>query len=155
VDLAVNSPTQELSLILNDSRGKQVAKKDKSTTLKHSFVAEKSGSVQICINSQASDTIEFDFSMTTGVDSKDYSALITKDNMRPAEAQAVKVIDMVKQLKDELTNLVQSEAELKAQNDSIEGRVYYFGIIAIIVMAVTTFVQIQYLKNFFKHKKII
>jgi len=63
----------------------------------------------MCVSSQAASDVEFEFRMKTGVDSKDYTNLITKENMRPAEAQAVKVIDMVKQLKDELQTLVNAE----------------------------------------------
>ena len=95
-DVSVDSPSQELSVSINDSRGKLIGKKEKETSMRQVFQAEKSGSVQMCVSSQAASPVEFEFSMKTGVDSKDYANLITKDNMRPAEAQAVKVIDMVK-----------------------------------------------------------
>ena len=90
-----------------------MGKKENTEKLAFTFEAEKAGSVQICVNSNSADDIEYVFEIQTGVDTKDYDNLITKQNMRPAEAQATKVIDMVRQLRDELTNLVKSEEALK------------------------------------------
>lgn len=69
--------------------------------------------------------------------------------------QAFKVNEMVSQLRQELSALVASEVKLSDANDSIKSRVFVFGIISILVMAISTFLQVKYLKNFFRHKKII
>ena len=71
------------------------------------------------------------------------------------EIQATKVNDMIAQLRSELSSLVASEIALSDQNESIKSRVLIFGIISIIVMAISTFMQVKYLKNFFRYKKII
>lgn len=78
-----------------------------------------------------------------------------KKHLRPVEMQAFKVNEMVTQLRSELSALVASEVKLSDQNDSIKSRVFVFGIISIMVMAISTFLQVKYLKNFFRHKKII
>ena len=51
--------------------------------------------------------------------------------------------------------LIVSEESLKAENQKIKSRVVTFGIISIVVMIVSTYLQITYLKNFFRYKKII
>lgn len=62
---------------------------------------------------------------------------------------------MVKQLRQELSYLVMNEENLKEQNAKIKSRVVIFGVISIIVMGASTYLQITYLKNFFRYKKII
>ena len=62
---------------------------------------------------------------------------------------------MVRQLRTELTYLVMNEENLKEQNQKIKSRVIIFGVISVIVMAASTYLQITYLRNFFRTKKII
>ena len=62
-----------------------------------------------------------------------------KKHLRPVEMQAFKVNEMVTQLRSELSALVASEVKLSDQNDSIKSRVFVFGIISILVMAISTF----------------
>jgi len=62
---------------------------------------------------------------------------------------------MIEQLRKELGTLVKSELSLSEQNDSIKSRVMVFGIISVMIMGVSTFLQVKYLKNFFRYKKII
>jgi hypothetical protein len=50
---------------------------------------------------------------------------------------------------------VVSEERLKEANTKIKGRVVILGLIAVAVMGVSTYLQVSYLKNFFKNKKII
>jgi hypothetical protein len=65
------------------------------------------------------------------------------------------VNDMIGKLRSELSELIKNEVQLSEQNDSIRSRVMVFGVISIIIMGVSTFLQVKYLKNFFRHKKII
>ena len=62
---------------------------------------------------------------------------------------------MIEQLRNELTMLIVSEESLKSENQKIKSRVVTFGIISIVVMILSTYMQITYLKNFFRYKKII
>jgi len=107
------------------------------------------------VNNKDMEEVEFDFLIQTGIEAKDYSNIITKKHLKPIELQAQKVQDMVKQLRQELSYLVMNEENLKEQNQKIKSRVLIFGVISIIVMAVSTYLQITYLKSFFRYKKII
>ncbi len=62
---------------------------------------------------------------------------------------------MIEQLRNELSMLIVNEEALKNENQLIKGRVVTFGLISVGVMIATTYLQITYLKNFFRHKKII
>ena len=123
--------------------------------LRYQFTSFMGGNYQVCVNNRDSAQVTFDFMIQTGVEAKDYSNIITKKHLRPLEIQAQKVQDMVKQLRQELSYLVQNEENLKEQNNKIKSRVLIFGVISIIVMGASTYLQITYLKNFFRYKKII
>ena len=113
------------------------------------------GNYQICVLNKDQESVSFDFMIQTGVEAKDYSNIITKKHLRPIEVQAKKVQDMVRQLRTELSYLVKNEENLKEQNQKIKSRVIMFGVISVIVMGISTYLQISYLKNFFRYKKII
>ncbi len=113
------------------------------------------GNYQICVLNKDQEGSQFEFMIQTGVEAKDYSNVITKKHLRPIEVQAQKVQDMVRQLRSELSYLVKNEEALKNQNEKIKSRVVTFGAISVIVMGISTYLQISYLKNFFRYKKII
>ena len=85
----------------------------------------------------------------------DYSNIVTKKHLKPVELQAQKVIDMVEQIRNDLGSLVVNEERLKDANTKIKTRVVIFGLISVAVMAASTYLQITYLKSFFRNKKII
>ena len=62
---------------------------------------------------------------------------------------------MVRQLRQELSYLVQNEESLKEQNQKIKSRVLGVGVGSVIGLAAGTYLHISYLKNFFRYKKII
>lgn len=62
---------------------------------------------------------------------------------------------MIEQLRNELGSLVVSEEKLKEANSKIKSRVIIFGLISVAVMGFSTYLQVSYLKSFFKNKKII
>ena len=93
--------------------------------------------------------------MTTGVQATDYSNIVTKKHLKPVELSAQKIADMIEQLRTEMNNLIISEEILKSENKLIKSRVMTFGVISLVIMAVSTYIQITYLRNFFRYKKII
>ena len=143
-------------LTITDPRGKRLETLDDDETLRHHFTAWNSGNYQFCIQSLAKKkAIEFQFTIQTGVQATDYSNIVTKKHLRPVELQAQKVQDMIEQIRNELGMLILYEETLKTENSLIKSRVVTFGIISVVVMIATTYLQITYLKNFFRNKKII
>ena len=63
--------------------------------------------------------------------------------------EALRVNEMIAHLRTEMSALVASEVQLSNQNESIRSRVFIFGIVSVIVMAMSTFMQVRYLKTFF------
>jgi hypothetical protein len=125
------------------------------TAWRHNFSAFNAGNHQICIENTQASPATYLFSIQTGVSATDYSALVTKKHLKPVELSAQKVLDMIEQLRTELGSLVVAEESLQETNSKIKSRVVIFGLISIAVMAVSTYLQVTYLKNFFRYKKII
>ena len=123
--------------------------------IEKSFKVETSGAHQICIQNKDVGAVEFELTVKSGDWSDDHAKAITAKHLRPVELQAYKVNEMIGQLRSELGSLVASEVQLSDQNESIRSRVLVFGCISIFVMAVSTLLQVKYLKNFFRYKKII
>ena len=48
-----------------------------------------------------------------------------------------------------------TEDQLKNENQKIKNRVVIYGVVSIVVMLASTYLQVTYLKNFFRYKKII
>ena len=80
---------------------------------------------------------------------------ITGKALKPVEMYALQINEMIGRLRREMGDLVASEIELDVQNSSIRSRVLVFGVISVIIMALSTYLQVNYLKNFFRLKKII
>ena len=75
--------------------------------------------------------------------------------MKPVELQAEKIKDKLTNVRAELTLLTMTEEKLKEENEKIRTRVVLFGVISIVVMLGSTYMQVTYLRNFFRNKKII
>ena len=143
-------------LTISDPRGKKLEILDGEEVLRHHFSAWNSGNYQFCVQNMAKKKeIEFQFIIQTGVQATDYSNIVTKKHLRPVELSAQKVQDMIEQIRTELGELIMYEETLKQENVLIKSRVVTFGIISVVIMTATTFLQITYLKNFFRNKKII
>ena len=53
-------------------------------------------------------------------------------------------------IRGDMDGLRLTEDGLKQENQKIKNRVVIFGIVSIVVMLVTTYLQVTYLKNFFR-----
>ena len=93
--------------------------------------------------------------LTSGIEAIDYSSIVTKGHLQPVDLAATKVQDQIEQIRSDLSSLLQNEELMQEENALIKSRVVTFGLISIGIMCVTTFLQIKYLKSFFRHKKII
>ena len=126
-----------------------------SDELKSDFVVTSAGQHQICFQNMQNRVSQVYIHIKTGELAETRVQEITRQHLLPVEAQAIRVNQMIQRLRSELSELVKSEVQLSEQNDSIKSRVMIFGVISLLVMGISTFLQVKYLKNFFRHKKII
>lgn len=119
------------------------------------FDVSNSGQHQLCLQNQENNELEAEITIKTGEFSADKSEKITAKHLAPVELEASRVDEMIKAIREDMHQLIIHEDEISGKNSSIKTRVFVFGIISIAIMSVSTFLQIKYLKNFFRYKKII
>ena len=91
----------------------------------------------------------------TGLDAIDMKDIVTKAHATNLELATVKVQEQLEEIKGNMETLVAFEENNKSENRSMRNRAIIFGVISVVVMGLSTYLQITYLKNFFKYKKII
>jgi hypothetical protein len=96
-----------------------------------------------------------DFLIEVGVDAKDYDNIVTRGHLKPVELEAKKIEDLIVEVQQELENNLTFEMASQSKQSDIKSNVAWFGALSILVMAIATYIQVTYLKNFFKYKKII
>ena len=152
----VKSASKNLVLTITDPRGKKLETLRDQTEMRHRFAAFYSGNYQMCIQNMNNKQDEmYTFSLNTGVQATDYSNIVTKKHLTGVELQAQKIKDSLDMIRGEMDGLRITEDGLKVQNEKIKNRVVIFGVVSIIVMLLSTYLQVTYLKNFFRYKKII
>ena len=141
--------------MVTDPKGKEIDRQMQSGKMTSEWEVKYTGPYQMCIQNQKSEDNMFELVIKTGEFSDERAQAITKKHLKPVEQQAAKINAMVEEIRKELGALVVNELQLSDQNDSIKTRVIVFGIVSILIMGVSTYMQVKYLKNFFRYKKII
>ena len=122
---------------------------------KFAFTASKSGEHTICFINNGIGQKTISFTLKTGVNAKDYSAVAKKDNLKPIEVELRRLEDQVQAIHDDMKYLKNREESMRNTNESTNSRVLWFSIFSMVVLVVLGGLQLYYLKNFFKSKKIL
>ena len=144
-----------MTYVLTDPKGKKVDTVTNKANFDKTLVANMPGNYQLCITNGHKVNVTVNFQIESGVQAIDYTNVVQKQHLKPIELQAQKILDMIEQIRTELGNLVIGEERLKETNSKIKFRVVVLGLISVSVMAVTTYLQVTYLKKFFRNKKIM
>ena len=129
-----------------------------STDLSHyafSFVALEAGTYSICALNKSTAVIEVDFDVRTGINAKDYSMVASTQNLKEFDLKLKKTEDLTNQIHKKIQYLREREEELRNTNTTIHQRVIGYSVSTILLLMVLAFLQIIYLKRFFKAKKMI
>eukprot|EP01133_Synstelium_polycarpum_P003436 gene3436-3901_t len=98
-------------------------------------------------------TISLD--IKSGADANDYTELATKGNLKPSEVELRKVEDVVDKIKQEMLYMKGREETMRNTNESTNGRVAWLAVFCILVLIASATFQINYLKRYFKQRKLI
>ena len=121
----------------------------------YNLVATATGNYQLCITNGHKVAVNVNFQIESSAEAIDYENIVQKQHLKPIELQTKKIVDKIEKIRKQLGNLVIGEERLKETNSKIKFRVVVLGFISVTVMAVTTFLQVTYLKKFFRNKKIM
>ena len=98
VIVEVVTASESLTLKVVNPRGQTIFNRGNQQSLRYPFTSYDAGIYQICVVNGANFMTEFAFVLKTGIDAKDYTDLVTKKHLEPAELEAQKLLDTIKEL---------------------------------------------------------
>lgn len=120
------------------------------------------GGYSICFdNTDAEEQVHvvFEVLLASKEPEKDPAVLDSKDlkhkHLTPLEEQIKISIAASKAILNEMTYMEKREARMRRTADSINRNVRYFSYLSILILLSVTFVQVRYLKRYFRKKKIM
>ncbi len=119
----------------------------------HIFTTFDGGNHKICFQNLGTLYLQFEFHLKTGIEAKDYDAIVKESHLKPAELEAKKVEDQVKDLQKIMKFGLKIGDRLRSESLSIKDSVKQHGIISIVFMVVATGLSSLYLRSYFKKRK--
>jgi hypothetical protein len=147
--------SKPMSIKVLDTIGRIIFEKHETNHSKFSFTALEGGPHQICIENMGEFATTVEMNIQIGAKAKDYSAVASTKDLRSAELRLKKVQDMAQQIHHELQYLREREEQMRNTNQTIHSRVIGYSVCTILFLLAIAFIQILYLKRFFKAKKVI
>ncbi|KAI4314127.1 hypothetical protein L6164_027063 [Bauhinia variegata] len=131
---------------------------DRVASGQFAFTAVEAGDYMTCFwasdhNLQTTLTIDFDWK--TGVAAKDWSSVAKKGQIDVMELELKKMYETVSSIHDEMFYLREREEEMQDLNRTTESRMFWFGLLSLVVCLSVASLQLWHLKNFFEKKKLI
>eukprot|EP01128_Nolandella_sp_AFSM9_P012131 TRINITY_DN8985_c0_g1_i1.p1 TRINITY_DN8985_c0_g1~~TRINITY_DN8985_c0_g1_i1.p1 ORF type:complete len:251 (+),score=54.11 TRINITY_DN8985_c0_g1_i1:23-754(+) len=127
---------------------------------KFSLEAPENGSYKICFQTDTSSwfnaiTFRFQFELDTGSDSIDYDKVAKVEHISGLDLEVRKLKDRCVSILAELTYQKDRERVFRGTSESTNSRAAWFSVLQISIVAVSAVMQGQYLRYFFRKKKLI
>jgi hypothetical protein len=122
---------------------------------KYSFTTSKEGNVHVCITNTGAGFPKIFFEFLSGAEAGDLSGAASDKDLEPVERQLRKLDRLMNSVKRTTSFIVAKEDQKISEADSIPSKLYTFSLITLVVMSVVAFIQVKYMKNFFRSKKLI
>jgi hypothetical protein len=95
------------------------------------------------------------FELLTGITAKDYSELVKKENLKPVELSLQKLEDMMSYIIHEFEEIMSLEQKNLTLNDYLSYKIIIFTILTLCFIGFASFLEVIYVKRYFKNKKLI
>ena len=151
----IRTSTLYVAVKVYDPNGKVLFSKTNETISKFSLTAQISGTFQVCIDNLSRQIINYVVKINTGVFARDYSEMAEKKNVKPIEIILKKTEDMVKEIQNTANNFISKREESIDKVEFINIKIMVFSTITILILIILGIFQSNYLKKFFKSKKLI
>lgn len=155
ISCEILSTNPMISVQLFDPNGKKLFSKSNETVCKLSYSAHVGGTYQLCIENTSKQVINYILKIQTGAFAKDYSELANTKNLKPIEVILKKTEDIMKEIQETTSVYINKKESTIMELDSVSNKIMIFSIITIFIMMILGFIQANYLKRFFKSKKLI
>ena len=119
------------------------------------LTTNEGGQYDICFSNMALEDQVIMVEIKTGMEAQDYSQLAKSENLDLMDLSIRKVLDSVKNIKEELLYFKDRESAMRDTNESTNARVLWFSMGSVFILVSLGIWQIFYLKRFFRAKKLI
>ncbi len=119
---------------------------------------ENRGNYRVCVAARGSGDVRIIFDsikISEYQSKKDKKHLVKKDHLTPLEKAFEESANLAKTVIDEMHYMEKREQRMKKTADGTNSRVRYFSYISIAILLGVTYIQITYLKGYFRKKKVL
>jgi hypothetical protein len=114
------------------------------------------GAYSICFdNAFDEDYVHVAFDMVLVSENADDDVVTTKEHLTPLEEQLGESIQAAQTILKEMRYMEKREARMRMTSESIFTKVSWFSVLSVVILLGVTFVQVRYLKNYFRKKKLM
>jgi hypothetical protein len=154
LSVVIVSAEKEVGLSVIDSVKEELYRKTGKEHLL-SFTALDAGVYKYCVKNNEDVAILVEFEVKNGVKAKDYSGIASTKQLKSVELKLRKLEDLTKDIHKKIQFLREREEELRNTNATIHDRVIGYSAFTIAVLLSLAFIEILYLKRYFRSKKMI
>lgn len=145
-----------LTVTITNDKGEAIYADELSgSVVPFSFTTVNEGAVNLCVENKGEKYMKIVFELLSGVEAGDTAGVASDEDLKPIERQLVQLDRTIESIKTTTSYIVSREEEKIAHASSISFKLYMFSVITMVTMAVISFLQAKYLKNFFRSKKLI
>jgi len=119
---------------------------------------ENRGNFRICVNARGAGDVRILFDaikISEYQDKRNKKHVVKKEHLTPMEIAFEESASLAKTVVDEMHYMEKRESRMKKTADGTNSRIRYFSYISIAILLGVTWIQIQYLKGYFKKKKVL
>ena len=124
-------------------------------SFKYPFTTYQQGYYEICIYNYDIKPTYINYNLRYGVAAKDYSSIARTKDLKPIDVEIEKLVEKTSTLNNKSNFIREMEKLTQVMLDSVCNKLFYYGIVMIIVMIVIGILETFYLKQFLQKRKII
>ena len=153
VIIEISSNTELLFLKVYNPMGQEIFNNGNKKVVRYPFTSFDAGTYKIWVVNTDSYIAEFSFDLKTGIDAKDYSELVTKKHLEPAELEAQKIVDTVLELRKSMKRTNVLKENIQDGQNKLKSTLISCGILSIGFVMFSSIFSYCYLKAYFMRKK--
>ncbi|KAI4328485.1 hypothetical protein L6164_020837 [Bauhinia variegata] len=143
---------------VTSSYGNSYHHADRVKSGQFAFTAAEAGDYMACFwapDHNPQTTLTVDFEWKTGVSAKDWSNVAKKGQVDVMELELKKLYETVSSIHEEMFYLREREHEMQELNKATESRMFWFGLLSLVICLSVAGLQLWHLKTYFEKKKLI
>ena len=119
------------------------------------ITTEEGGNYELCVMNMGNNVSIIYFTLKYGVGAKDYSSLARTKDLKPVDLALEKLNDRAKDLSKRISFSQSKDKNFENILDNISSKIMIFSFIIVWIMIFVGLLEIIYLKNFMRKRKII